>query len=675
MRCLWRGGLCVVLVCGLLGVGVSSAFAQAGSGLGWWHLTSGSAPTSLPAGGSGQLVLEAVNLGDADVSGGVSPVVLSDRLPGGVQATGVEGIAGQVDEGRAPVECVVEGAGSRVSCTFAGALSPMVAITVRVDVVVRGAVSGELNDVALSGGESSVCKLVSEPTSSCERFSTGPLAPASIARAVPVSSVPVGFGVENYELAPEEEGGSVDTQAGSHPFQLTTTLALDQASEANRPPALAKDLNFLLPPGLVGNPTVLPQCTDTQFLHVEGPVDECPADTALGVATITALVPNLNRTKPLVFVVPVFNLETEVGEPARFGFEFEDAEAYLDTSVRTGGDYGVTVSVSNIPQNVTFISSIVTIWGVPDAEVHDNSRGWGCIADENYLLHGHGAGARLPAACTALAEQHPAAFLALPTSCTGVLQSTVQADSWKEPGVFTSFPTSEPLPALDGCNRLPFGPSIDIAPDQQTASTPSGLTVKIHVPQAVDLDAGGLSTADVKDTTVTLPVGMQLSPSAAGGLLACSLEQVSLQSDTEAACPEASKVATVEVHSPLLANPLVGEMYLAAQEANPFGTLVAMYLVVRDPVSGVLVKLAGKVTLDPVTGQIVSTFEDTPQLPFEDLTVHFFDGERAPLTTPAHCGTYTTSTSIVPWSGNPPAEPSSSFEITSGPGASPCPES
>jgi hypothetical protein len=155
-------------------------------------------------------------------------------------------------------------------------------------------------------------------------------------------------------------------------------------------------------------------------------------------------------------------------------------------------------------------------------------------------------------------------------------------------------------------------------------------------------------------------------------LLACSETQVALSDSTVPSCPEASKVATIEISTPLLPNPLVGEAYLAAQNQNPFGSLVALYLVARDPVSGVLVKLAGEVKPDPVTGQLVSTFLNTPQLPFEDLKLHFFGGSRAPLGTPSACGSYTTAAVIQPWSGNQPAESSSAFGINSGPDGSPC---
>jgi hypothetical protein len=252
------------------------------------------------------------------------------------------------------------------------------------------------------------------------------------------------------------------------------------------------------------------------------------------------------------------------------------------------------------------------------------------------------------------------------------LATSVEADSWADAGAFGSYASAEPVPALDVCNRLPFSPSISVTPDGQAASTPTGLTVGVHVPQNLVLNPAGLAEANVKDTTVTLPAGVALNPAAADGLFACGEAEVALSSDTIPTCPEASKVATVQIKSPLLPNPLEGEVYLAEQDANPFGSLVALYLVARDPVSGVLVKLAGEVQPDPVTGQLVSTFKNTPQLPFEDLKIHFFGGDRAPLGTPARCGSYTTTASIAPWSGNPPAESASTFQVTSGPNGGPC---
>jgi hypothetical protein len=112
------------------------------------------------------------------------------------------------------------------------------------------------------------------------------------------------------------------------------------------------------------------------------------------------------------------------------------------------------------------------------------------------------------------------------------------------------------------------------------------LNVDVHVPQDLVLNPTGLAESEVKDTTVALPAGVALNPAAGDGLLACSLSQIALESKELPTCPDASKVGTVEVKTPLLPNPLVGSAYVAAQEANPFGSLVALYVFVEDPTSG-----------------------------------------------------------------------------------------
>ena len=81
------------------------------------------------------------------------------------------------------------------------------------------------------------------------------------------------------------------------------------------------------------------------------------------------------------------------------------------------------------------------------------------------------------------------------------------------------------------------------------------------------------------------------------------------------------------------------------------------------------VKLAGKVEANSTTGQLVSTFEQTPQLPFEEFQLKFFGGDKAALATTV--GTYRTDSSIEPWSGTPAAQPFSQFNVTTGPKARP----
>jgi hypothetical protein len=605
------------------------------------------------AGGSdGQVIVTAANMGYTDLSGAGAPITIADKLPAGLTAVAIEGKANPGLGSSTALTCSLEG----LSCTFSGKILPYEEIRVYVSVNVNaGAKSGEVNEILASGGDA---------------------LPRKVTRPIAVGNTPPSFGVENYEMTPEEENGAIDTQAGSHTFQLTTTVSLNRkrkvapcesCSEEANTPELVKDLNFKLPPGLIGNPVPFPQCTLPLFLKNETFTNECPNDTAIGVAHVKIY---LDALKEGSITVPVFNLTPSTGEPARFGFLAYTVPVYLDTSVRTGGDYGVTVSVDNITQLVSFLESSVTLWGVPGDPRHDNSRGWSCIDDGGLAGPLNNKPKILP--CAATNQLRPPPFLEVPTSCTGSLQTTVEADSWSKEGSFSSFGPTVPLPALDGCNVLPFTPSVSVAPDGHAGSTPTGLTVGVHVPQEVSLDPNGLGEADVKDTTVTLPAGVALNPAAADGLSACSEAQIALQVHAAPTCPEAAKVATLEIVSPLLPNALVGEAYLAAQNANPFGSLVALYLVAQDPVSGTLIKLAGEVKPDPVTGQLVSTFKNTPQLPFEDLKLHFFGGSRAPLSTPALCGNYTTTASIAPWSGNQPLVPSSQFQVLSGPNGSAC---
>jgi hypothetical protein len=650
----------------LAGLSVMVCAGGAVAAMPWWHVNTISAPASLP-GGESRLVLEVSDLGDAAVNGVVSPVTIVDRLPAGVSASHVYGEGGGSSIShnvREIIHCAISSKSTTtVTCTYAGPLLAyerfMIAITVKAE---PGTGTG-VSEVSVSGGG----------------------APAIVSRReLALGESAPSYGAENYELTPEEEGGGTDTQAGSHPFQLTATLTFNTVATQVEdgylkeilpevlPVGMTKDLKFDLPPGLVGNPTPLPKCPLYVFENIGHSLQVCPDNTVVGVATPIVTNPEENQHVPNASTSPLYSIEPAVGEPARFGFITIAGPVILDTSVRTGGDYGVVVTVPDIPDLVGFIGNQVTFWGVPDASQHDTSRG-SCL-DE---YEGKFPYLSMPEIACPVQEK-PQPFLITPTSCTGPWASTVEGDSWENIGQLSppkqyalSNSAGEPL-GQDGCNKLNFEPSISVAPDGQQGSTPTGLTVGVHVDQEASLNPVGLTESNVKNTTVTLPAGVALNPAGADGLSACDESEIGLEDSAEQKCPESSKVGTVEIKTPLLPNPLVGAAYLATQDENPFGSLVALYLVVYDPVSGVRVKLAGEVKPNPETGQLVSTFKETPQLPFEELSLHFFGGSRAPLGTPALCGTYTTTASIEPWSGNPAAESSSEFKITNGPNNAPC---
>jgi hypothetical protein len=652
-----------------------------------WKVELSSAPRNLPPGSEAEVSVIASNVGREPVRvlAPSSPVKLDIHLPAGLSAVGLAhepfvGYLGrQGDENGLLLEntmtCNVV-SGGLVQCEWAGArdLPPHEAIELRLFVdVAANAQTGEEDEVAVEGGDT----------------------PAVATRSsVVVSDQPTPFGVEHYELTPENEDGTLDTQAGSHPYSLTSTIDFNSTLELHdqiygvlpTTPALTRDLHFELPAGLVGNPTPFPQCTEEQFdTKGNNGTNVCPPEAAVGVASVSLNDPG--EKGAFTVLVPLFNVTPGPGEPARFGFQIESVPVFLDTSVRTGGDYGVTVNVENTNQLSDLISSRVTFWGVPGAPSHDAERGWGCIDLEF-------SASDLPCSKLELPQQP---LLTLPTSCTGPLETSVEGDSWpttSDPAGLTLPTTKSLMESLDGCNRLGFEPEIKVAPDVESSSSPSGLNVDVHVPQEGQLNPVGNADSNIKDIAVTLPEGVSINPAGADGLEACSEPEIGYLpgestppgdlhftsglpapkgAPAEPFCPGASKIGTVKITTPLLPHALEGSVYLADQNANPFGSLVASYIVAEDHESGVLLKLPGEVSLNQQTGQITATFLDNPQDPLEDAELHFFGGDRAPLATPAHCGTYITNATFTPWSGNPSVHSQSSFNIKTGPNGSPCP--
>jgi hypothetical protein len=619
----------------------------------------------------GEVIATAQNRGDASTSG---KVTLIDRLPPGLEPVAIEAIAGSPGGGdRGSVECSL----ATLTCVFEGetknrkgenvpkTLPPFEVIEARISVVVKpGAKSGEENSVSVAGGD----------------------APRAVSASHPIEVGGNGrFGFEDYQLVPENVGGSIDTHAGSHPFQLTSIVTLNtQTPEAPGKPrtfGMPKNIIAELPPGLIGNPTPFVQCTDAQF-NEQTKVEEvdilaCPAQSAVGVATVTYRVPPPLDAGTQTSSVPIFNMVPRAGEPARFGFRVAGiVPAFLDTSVRTGGDYGVTVTSSTIIQSAWLLSARLTFWGVPGDVRHDHQRGWLCLNELG--------------ACPSTNPISPPPFLAMPTSCASPFATTAQGEAWSaegRPAERAEPVTYQLLEEIDGCNHLPFEPSVVVTPDGTAASSPTGLNVDVHVPQTAMLNAESLAESAVKDITVALPEGVAVNPAGGDGLGACSEGQVGFTGVEQGGarllftptlpepfCPDASKIGEVTIKTPLLppGQFVKGFVYLATQNENPFGSLIALYIVARDPVSGVLVKLPGETRLSR-SGQIIGIFKNNPQLAFEDAELHFFGGERAPLATPAHCGPYTTTASFTPWSGNESVSSSSTFNITSGPNGSPCP--
>ncbi len=545
-----------------------------------------------------------------------------------------------------------------------------------------------------------------------------------------------GFGIKNFEMSFLNEDGSPDTQAGSHPYELVNTIEFNShymrkesnadSPYAREPDGALKDLRVDLPPGLVGDPNATKKkCTlnNLDENNHAGPVG-CPAESYLGQLQahwserVAAGIVELNE--------PVFNIAPPYGVAAQFGVQYVNPDLFLNSGLLAGGNYPIETTISDLPPAAPAISSHLTLYGVvPNCVYVGPEKG----KYENGFCHVRG---KEPGG-TGLyeAEQGGKPFLTLPTACNGPLRSSITIDSYQEPGrwikpveALSRNAAGQPV-SLTGCSKLEFPPEISAAPDTTDASSSSGLTVHVKVPQTAASNPNGLAESALRSTTVALPAGVAINPSGGGGLEACTSEPAALAAGalgspgdqigykgqeelngkyepgvqwstftSELAsplapgsnfCPNGSKVGTVKIKTPLLEHELEGSVYLATQDNNPFKSLIAMYIVAEDPFSGSLIKLAGAVRLcegagEPIegvvcagAGQIVTTFKNTPDTPFEDLELHFFGGERAPLATPSRCGTYTTTAIFTPWDGNGPVTSQSSFQIDHGPGGGPCP--
>ena len=297
------------------------------------------------------------------------------------------------------------------------------------------------------------------------------------------------------------------------------------------------------------------------------------------------------------------------------------------------------------------------------------------------------------------------AFLTNPTHCTtSPTTASIAVDSWQNPGQWATR-ESTAYPEVTGCNLLQFEPTLQIQPEETQADIPSGYEVDLKVPQSLN-QFPALATPELKDTTVTLPEGVSISPSAADGLAGCRAtgnEGLNAGSgelgpegrdigDPEATelgaghpggngspyddglyhtapghCPAASQIGTVELETPLLPErSLKGRAYLAQPECGgegqpectealaEEGKMYGLYLEIEG--EGVIVKLKGTVeaggngqhskTTGLAPGQLRTTFKDNPQLPFSELKLHLKGGARAPLANPQSCGSFTTHSTL-----------------------------
>jgi hypothetical protein len=631
------------------GVGVSSAVAATASRPSW-GIRSVQTPTRFAPGdnsGHDQYKLAVTNIGGQATDG--SAITVLDRLPVGLTATA---ISGETDLHHDTWSCEL----AALTCTYvpgenpvvaAGQILPVITITVS---VAPDAPPTLTNVATASGGDQA------DPIE------------ASAEDPTPISSSPAGFGIQtgSFTTAANNADGSLDTQAGSHPYSATASFAFNTAvrDDLNRikPAGRVKNIAVALPAGFVGNPQATPKCSEAALAASSCPRDSMVGTVALQTATFPSQDPEVN---------PVYNMQPNPGTVATFAFDavvgVKPTAVFVYAKVRTDGDYGVTTYIEDAPQDgsIPFGSSTLTFWGIP---ADHNGPGpltfYPSALAPELSYGGPGGGPRT-------------AFLTNPVNCAaGPLATSLDVNSYENPSQVLHYAASSP--GVTGCGLLSFEPTIALTPDTTQAETPIGLGFDLQVPQVSEENPEGLASSTLRKAVVTLPAGTSVSPGAADGLRGCSPAEIGLGTTDPITCPDASNLGTVEVTSPLLSGPLTGKIYLGQPPTppanpNPF----TIYIVAEG--FGVSIRLAGSVAADPNTGQLTATFLDNPPLTFSDLKLHLKGGPRAPLTTAQSCGPATTTSDLTPWSsgydGTPDATPSSSFSVDwDGAGAA-CPPS
>jgi hypothetical protein len=503
-----------------------------------------------------------------------------------------------------------------------------------------------------------------------------------IASATIASSASASFGlkpgVEGFSVTPSQEGGFAARQAGSHPQALRTELNFNLGPDLPGEPGVPvsdgdlKDLELQLPAGLVENPAAIPRCDQAAFHTPRGQTafeaslsgESCPDKSQVGTVEVRSSFGGGSSRS-----FGVFNLEPPPGAPSELGFNAYGSPIVFVPKVRQeNGEYGLTLVAKNIPQLIDLYGLTLNIWGVPWAISHNDQRG-DCLNEAEPSFGWAKCSVGPPIA------EPPLAYLTLPTACEGALPFAAAADSWQEPS--NQISRSFSVQGLEGCSSLLFEPLGAGVLSDPRASSPSGYDFNLNVNNEGFLLPGRLGPSAVKKAVVALPEGMTINPSVGAGLGVCTPGQYAAEtvsSPPGAGCPNDSKVGDFTVRTPLFEELIEGSLFLAAPRDNPFDTLLGVYLVAKAPGRGIVVKVAGRLDTDPTSGRLTATFDNLPQLPYTDLKVHFREGQRSPLASPASCGTFTTQIDLSPWGQpNTVKHISSPFSIEEGLEGGPCP--
>jgi hypothetical protein len=489
----------------------------------------------------------------------------------------------------------------------------------------------------------------------------------------------------------ENEDGTDTLQAGTHPFVVVNEFDFHTVPDPLEAPIETtagdspKRIHSMEYPGLVGDPFAVPQCTQEEFLSAATFPAICSNETQVGIAYTTLKTGGNGKA---VLKSSIHNLTPNIGVPAEFGFWAFNLPVKLAAEVRSDGDYGITLKADNVDRSLVVLGVKIELWGVPADPAHDDERAsfYEDVTGAPLLCASKGLGGSITFP-PCLYHGPRRAFLTTPMDCAhGPMATELFAESWSsetDADVVLSHDEAGTPAGMTGCDNVPFEPEMTAQPTTGTAESTSGLKFSLEVPTDGIRNPEGIAQSTLKKAVVKLPEGVTLNPSAGEGLGSCDpadFKRETLKALSGTGCPDPSKIGSVRIDTPLLDEPLEGSLFIAQPDdkstsasgtENPFDKLLSLYIVARAPNRGVIIRAAGKVEPDPVTGQLVTTFDHLPPLPFSKFTLNFREGGRSPLATPPTCGTYSTVAELTPWSAMGPEDVQtleSPFIISSGVG-------
>ena len=469
------------------------------------------------------------------------------------------------------------------------------------------------------------------------------------------------FGITSFTAHTINDVGSDYTTAGGHPDRNIVRFDIPYRADET-PVEYLKDAGVNLPNGFFGNPAALPWGSQVGLVHFN---------------------PNAGATIPLANIAP------EYGYPAQFLFYFQGVPISLYATLHPRTEfYGLTVGAPNAPRFPGVHGFITELWGVP-------------------AQHGQGS--------------TDAPFLSNPVDCSDVDPTWgLVLDSWEHAGAIdplTGRPdlsdpswltASYPSPAGHRLRRPgPRRPVRARRPRHQTTAAGRRLHAgrparrprrRPRLPSVKRPDrpqhhlrshgAPGPRAQGHHRQAARRPQHLAVLGRAAWRAARPRLRPRRrpgplrhhqpghlprrLEDRHRRRRPRRCSPPTTPIDDSVIGpEPIPGDVYLLKPHPGdlPIGGgsqdgKFRLLIQLENARYGVNIKLPGIATADKQTGQLTATFTDNPQLPSSHLQVNLKEGPRAPLATPTTCGSFRTTSDLVPWStpGTPDAHPTASFD-------------